>query len=341
MHELEELLKQLRSNPENGALKKKVRQWLYQNGEDPKTTSLLRSHWELLDDELPERDLDQLRTTLKDIHRKVSMESASSKNNKNKKRGINRISILKIAATLLIPILTYTTIEYGSHWHTAANTTELIAAKTGTETKHFFLPDSTEIWLNSESQLDYPSDFEHSKQRLVTLSGQAFFKVSHDANHPFVVQTSDVDIRVLGTSFDVSAYPEEERISTVLEEGAIALLNKEGKALDKLVPGEQAVFHTQRGDLNKMKVRTGDLTSWTSGKLIFYNTGIAEVVRKLERRFGYRISVSKELLEENPTYTFSIKHESIEEICQLICLSTDAEAIIEGKHIRLEKKQKR
>ncbi len=341
MHELEKLLKQLRSDPENAELKKRVRRWLAEHREDSKTTALLRSHWDLLDDELGERDLQQLRGTLEKIHHKVNLEPVSLKNKKNKKRRFSRHSVLKIAATLLLPILIYASIEYADSWLNSANTSELVMAKTGTQIKHFFLPDSTEVWLNSESHIKYTSDFQNNKQRLVSLSGQAFFKVYHDAEHPFVVQTSDMDIRVLGTSFDVSAYPEEQAISTVLEEGAIALSNKQGKSLDKLAAGEQAVFHRKSGTLEKIKGSSKELTSWRSGKLIFRDAGIAQVISKLERRFGYNISVSQELLEENPTYSFSIKDENIEEICQLICLATGARATIEGKHIRLEKKQKR
>ena len=72
-------------------------------------------------------------------------------------------------------------------------------------------------------------------------------------------------------------------------------------------------------------------------KLIFHNAGIAEVAQKLERRFGCTISISSELLEENPTYTFTVQHEDINEICRLIELSTNAKATINGKHIHFEK----
>ncbi len=335
MHELEELLKQLRSNPENKELKKKVRQWLYHNREDSKTTSLLRSHWDLLEKKMSERELKRLNTTLKVIHHKSGMTTTCFRNNKT--RRISRSTIFKIAATLFIPIMIYTVVEYGSPWGTRAEVAELIAEQTTTGNKHFFLPDSTEVWLNSESRLDYPSDFEQNKQRIVNLSGQAFFKVTHDADHPFIVQTSDMDIRVVGTSFDVAAYADEKHISSVLEEGAIVVLDKYGKALDRLFPGEKVLFNKQHKTLEKTKVKTENFTSWTSGKLVFHNAGIAEVVRKLERRFGYTISVSEEIMKKKPTYTFSVKDEKIEEICQLICLSTDAEAFVEGKHIRLEK----
>jgi ferric-dicitrate binding protein FerR (iron transport regulator) len=144
-------------------------------------------------------------------------------------------------------------------------------------------------------------------------------------------------IRVLGTSFDVSAYPDEQTISSTLEEGSIALFSKQGRQLGKLVPGEQVTFNIASSTLTKKKVKTSDLTSWTVGKLVFRDAGIAEVAHKLERRFGYTISISPELLEKNPTYTFTIQHEDINEICRLIELTTNAKVTIGGSHIQFEK----
>jgi hypothetical protein len=89
--------------------------------------------------------------------------------------------------------------------------------------------------------------------------------------------------------------------------------------------------------LTKVKVNTTDFTSWTTGKLVFRNAGIAEVSRKLERRFGCTLSFSEELLEEKPTYTFTVQHEEINEICRLIELSTNAKASVNGTNIHFEK----
>ncbi|MCG6191006.1 FecR family protein [Maribellus maritimus] len=332
MHKIQELLDRLRLNPVDNELRSEIRKLLRETIEDAQTSKLLKEHWSLLNTDLSENDLSRLDKILEEIHVKTNMKSPN-----NKKRYINRKKIIQIAATLLLPIAIYAGIHYfkkaGNNEHIVQITTEI----TYTKTKHFFLPDSTEVWLNSESQLNYPENFERQENRLVTLTGQAYFKVYHDAAHPFIVQTSQIDIRVLGTSFDVSAYPNEQTISSTLEEGSIALYNKTGNQLEKLVPGEQAVFNITNSTLVKNKIKTSDQTSWKVGKLVFRDTGITEVARKLERRFGYSISIDPELQRTNPTYTFTVQHESINEICRLIELSTNAKATIKDTHIFLEK----
>ena len=334
MHEFQELLDRLRSNPTDNKLKTKIRKWLRENPGDEQASRLLKNHWEMLYPDLSKSDLSRLDKLLEKIHEKASMKSSH-----HKKRYINHKKTLRIAATLLIPILIYSGIQYSIKFRNTENTGKLIIQTTSAKTQHFFLPDSTEVWLNSESRLNYSENLHKTKNRLVSLTGQAYFKVYHDAAHPFIVQTSQMDIRVLGTSFDVSAYPDEQTISSTLEEGSIALFSKQGKQLGKLVPGEQVTFNITRSTLTKKKVKTSDLTSWRAGKLVFRDAGIAEVARKLERRFGYTISISPELLEKNPTYTFTIQHEDINEICRLIELTTNAKVTIGGSYIQFEKKE--
>lgn len=335
MHEFQELLDQLRLHPANKELKRKIREWLYENPEDEQTSKLLKEHWELINIDLSENVLSRLNRVFEEIHVKANMKLPVPKD--NQRRYLNRTAILRIAATLLIPVLIYAGVDYFIKAGNTKNVRQLIVETTGVNNRHFFLPDSTEIWLDSASKLSYSQDLRDSKQRLVSLSGHAYFKVYHDTVHPFIVQTPQMDIRVLGTLFDVSAYADEQTISSTLEEGSIALFNKQGKQLDRLVPGEQAVFDIASSTLRREKVKTTDFTSWTVGKLVFRDTGIAEVAKKLERRFGYTISISPELLEENPTYKFVIQHEDINEICRLIELSTNARATINGKHINIEK----
>ncbi|SHF45758.1 FecR family protein [Mariniphaga anaerophila] len=336
MHEFQELLNQLRSNPANKELKKKIREWLSENPGNEQVLQLLKEHWELINTDLSESDFFRLNRVLAKIHVKANMK-LSVQRNSNHRRSINRRQIIQIAATLLIPVLTYVGIHYFIKADNTENASQLIVETTGAKIRHFFLPDSTEVWLNSESRLNYPENINKTKQRIVSLSGQAYFKVYHDAARPFAVQTLQMDIRVLGTSFDVSAYPDEQTISSTLEKGSIALFSKQGKQLEQLVPGEQAVFDIVSSTLKRENVKTTDFTSWTVGKLVFHNAGIIEVAQKLERRFGYTISISSELSEENPTYTFTVQHESINEICRLIELSTNARATIDGKHIHFEK----
>lgn len=331
-HKFEELISQLRQSPSDLVSKKKVQEWILQNPDDQECLESLKNHWDLLEDDLPESDVRQLDRLLENIHLQTGIRPSAQKLRNNK-----RIYLLKIAAALLFPVLIYSAFNHFRNIGNPESPNLLIVEQTNGETRHFFLPDSTEVWLNSDSRISYQKNLRKAGQRLVNLSGQAYFKVFHDSSHPFVVKTPQLDIRVLGTCFDVSAYPNDSLISSTLEEGLIALLDKNGKQLEKLVPGEQAVFNSTSSSLQKERVKTEEFTSWKSGKLIFRNAGIAEVAKKLEHRFGCTITISPELLNENPTYTFTIQQEEMEEICRLIELSTNAKAKIDGQHIQFEK----
>jgi len=150
------------------------------------------------------------------------------------------------------------------------------------------LSDGTLVWLNAGSYLIYPSTFT-GKRREVVLSGEAFFDVHGDPGHPFIVKTNALDVKVLGTRFNVSAYPEDSVIRTVLEKGAVAVhLNEPGwfgKDL-KLVPNQMAVYNKNSRETEVRKVNTGSYSSWTNGLLSFENTDLRGVIRKIERYYN-------------------------------------------------------
>src|SRR5437773_11061947 len=120
-----------------------------------------------------------------------------------------------------------------------------IEAKKGARS-YMLLPDGTKVWLNSDSKLEYKDNFNDSI-REVTLSGEAYFDVVKDAAHPFIVHTSDIDIRVLGTAFNVKSYPKESSIETTLIHGLIEVTNKKLPGSPKVIlnPHEKLVFRKQ------------------------------------------------------------------------------------------------
>src|SRR5699024_2281168 len=119
-----------------------------------------------------------------------------------------------------------------------------VTTKAGSKTK-IMLPDGTKVWLNADSKLTYPNDFQHIPKREVTLVGEAYFKVKHDAEHPFVIHTKGLTVRDIGTEFNLKAYPDDENSSLSLIEGSVSvsLINDKDKDLI-LKPGEKVVYHT-------------------------------------------------------------------------------------------------
>lgn len=157
------------------------------------------------------------------------------------------------------------------------------------------LADGTHIWLNSGSQLSYPSRFK-TNSREVYLTGEAFFDVTADANKPFYVMTRDFKIKVLGTKFNVSSYSEDRTIQTVLLKGKVSAgKNKLFAETIDLYPGERIVYDKEGDSIAKGKVDVQLYTSWINGYLIFDNEPTTEVFKKLERYYNQRIISSGEL----------------------------------------------
>ena len=127
------------------------------------------------------------------------------------------------------------------------------------------LADGTRVWLNSESELHFPLQFG-GEQRIVQLTGEAYFEVAKDAAHPFVVEVCDSKIQVLGTGFNVRSYSEEGQIVTTLVEGAVCFESIEDRVI--LKPGEQSILDKE-GQLQKRVVEVYPFVAWKEGRFIF------------------------------------------------------------------------
>lgn len=153
------------------------------------------------------------------------------------------------------------------------------------------LNDGSIVWLNAGSSLVYPSVFSN-KTREVVLFGEAFFSVAKNVDKPFIVQTSALEIQVLGTEFNVSAYPEDNIIQTVLKEGSVAIRRKGAARNEKdiiLIPNQLASFNKTTRLSEVTNVNTEFYTSWTEGLLTFENRDLNRVIKSLERFYDISI----------------------------------------------------
>ncbi|MEI7829116.1 MAG: FecR domain-containing protein [Prolixibacteraceae bacterium] len=153
-----------------------------------------------------------------------------------------------------------------------------------------FLADGTRIWINSETHLTIPSVFT-SKERVVKLSGEAFFSVAKDASQPFRVEVKGQQIEVLGTTFNVRAYDNSGEIETTLETGQIKLLAGNQTAL--LQPGEQSIFDKNSNKLTIEKVDPLNFSSWKNGRYEFHNKDLTEVFKIVERWYDVEITMDE------------------------------------------------
>lgn len=246
---------------------------------------------------------------------------------KSKKRWI--IYLRQIAAVLLVSVSFTFLYNYIIRINKPVEVSEQIIyqeikAAFGTQTK-LLLSDGTNIWLNSGSTLRFPASFNNLDERRVELNGEGYFEVIKNDSKPFIVNTSELDVKVYGTSFNVSAYDEYNSITVALVEGKVSLVkerNGEQKELIILNPNEVVKYNTEETkmyhstclDMYKYK-------AWKDGYIMFYNDPIDNVIRRLQKWYNVEIIIEDKALQ-NYRFTATFVDESLEQTLKLLSLSS-------------------
>jgi len=166
------------------------------------------------------------------------------------------------------------------------------------------LPDGSAVKLNSASSLTY--DFSDRSVRKVSLTGEAFFEVSKDKSKPFIVQVGELNIEVLGTSFNVSSYGEGNLIETSLLEGSIKLSGENLAHYYVLHPSEKAIYNRETKTIRIEPTDNGDETAWMQNRLVFDSEPLVSVIDKIERWYGVNIDLQcPEIAQDKISGSFS------------------------------------
>lgn len=192
-----------------------------------------------------------------------------------------------VAAAVAAGVIVYQSFQVRDFRNMYADSSVMVEAPDGSKTR-IVLPDSSTVWLNAGSSLRYSFDPEE-KERKVSLRGEGFFEVRHDESKPFIVSSSNLDVRVLGTKFNYCDYPEDSIAEVSLTEGRIALSDRTGKEL-VMSPDESAVFNKMSGTMTVGK-STYKADEWITGNLTFDEVPLLEIVRRLERTYSVRIRI--------------------------------------------------
>jgi transmembrane sensor len=188
------------------------------------------------------------------------------------------------------------------------------------------LSDNTVVWLNAGSRLVYPTLFR-DKTREVLLFGEAYFEVAKNPEKPFIVKTSDLDIRVLGTKFNVSAYAEDNVVQTVLKEGSVAVRRIGAGLFEKdivMLPNQMAAFNKTTGETKVKEVDTDYYILWTKGLISFEEIDFVRVIKKLERFYNISISFSdnqKEIMRISGKLDLKQSRKEVMEYLEKVSLS--------------------
>jgi transmembrane sensor len=209
----------------------------------------------------------------------------------------------------------------------------MIEIKASAEKKEFFLPDGSKIWLNRNSSLSYPQNFNF-EERKVILKGEAFFDVKKADGKKFVIYGFDSRTEVVGTSFNVKAY-ENEKVTVSVVTGRVAFSSeKDETSRIYLEPGEKGTL--EKGEkIIKEKIENPNATAWKNNLLIFNNTNLKDVVSTLKDYFGRDITVANAQIL-NCRFTGTFEAPELEEVLEILSTSINSSYQIKEGHVILD-----
>jgi transmembrane sensor len=294
--------------------------------------------------------------------------SSEKKYQPERKKGIFSYKYLRLAASWLIFFVLGSSVMYflKSKPDNLLSNRVIISVPLGGRSD-VILPDGSKVWLNAGTQIAYNNDFG-VKTRSLDLTGEAYFDVAKDKNHPFIVNASALKIVALGTRFNVKAYPEENNVLTTLEEGKIdvqlikangeiastilmpnenILFHKSGEKLEKSVTKEEVktvVENTETPEINPIaplelkvikNVNTQLFTSWKDERWIIENESFGTLAPMFERRFNVKIIFSDEEVKHN-SFNGTIQNETIEQLMTALKLTSPIDFEISKDTIKLK-----
>lgn len=197
------------------------------------------------------------------------------------------------------------------------------------------LSDGTKVWLNSETTLRYPVQFI-GEERKVELTGEAFFEVARNEKVPFLVESGDQTVKVLGTEFNISSYKENSLISTTLVKGSVEVFikNKPDKK-QTLVPNEQITISKIDGLISKQKVNPYQYIAWKDGRFVFDDQNLCEIMKTLSKWYNVDVVFAREELK-NFRFTGNLeRYSDFGEVLKKIQKTNEVEFTIENKQITI------
>lgn len=239
-------------------------------------------------------------------------------------------------AIVLLGLITVTAYWQGSRQIQSNFSDIVVEAPLGSKTK-LTLPDGSTVWLNAGSKMVYSQGFGVSDRRLV-FQGEGYFEVEKNDEMPFLVQTHDVNVTVVGTKFNFRNYPEDEEAVVELLEGKVALENQlKEEVVRYLSPNEKMVLHKATGEMDITSTKVKEATLWTESILLFDEDLLPDIVRELERSYHVQIEIENEDLKQTRFYgQFNLLEQTIYDVLDMLSETGKLKYHEEGKVIYLK-----
>lgn len=239
-------------------------------------------------------------------------------------------------AIVLLGLITVTAYWQGSRQIQSNFSDIVVEAPLGSKTK-LTLPDGSTVWLNAGSKMIYSQGFGVSDRRLA-FQGEGYFEVEKNDEMPFLVQTHDVNVTVVGTKFNFRNYPEDEEAVVELLEGKVALENQlKEESVRYLSPNEKMVLHKATGEMDITSAKVKEATLWTENILLFDEDLLQDIVRELERSYHVQIEIENEDLKQTRFYgQFNQLEQNIYDVLDMLSETGKLKYHEEGKVIYLK-----
>ena len=203
------------------------------------------------------------------------------------------------------------------------------------EMKYLLLPDSTQVWLNVASTIEFPETFSNIRE--VTLHGEAFFDVKHAAEHPFLIHTGNVTTKVLGTAFNIKAYPGQPDVVVSVKRGKVEV-RKNDQVVATLTMGQEVAVKAavQQSAVGVLKLN--NVAAWTRGELSYSSRTLGDVLQDLERNYNVSIEITDSSLAAEIITTSFRRDIGVEEALDILCQLTNATLRNEAGKYRINRK---
>ncbi len=235
------------------------------------------------------------------------------------------------AAVILMMIGTFSYLSYNAGYHRQSSQLVKLENPLGTKTS-LTLPDGSKVTLNAGSTLSYPTVFT-GKERKVSIEGEGYFEVQHDANHPFIVKANDVYVKVLGTKFNVKAYNDESNIDVTLSEGRVQVSLENGISAVQMIPMDQVIFDKFKRTFTKRNIDVKSYIGWKDNRLYFNNETFGTIARQLERKFNVHIHIQSDRLRNTVFTGDFVRGENLDEILKVMTYDERISCKWDGDHI--------
>ena len=285
-------------------------QWLKASADHRFTAQTIEKAWELGEGEEPELNID-LDADFALLEERILADEEAEKTEAivrpiGRKTPYWQIAAA-IAALLVFAFLTRNYLTSSEQWNTLAT-----VANASLEQQ---LADGSRVWLNENSQLEYPSEFAGGERR-IRLNGEAFFEVTKDASKPFIIETGSGEVKVLGTSFSVRDHAKETTLEVAVVTGKVQLKGKTSEKVIVMTAGQSGLLDKQKKVLTK-QLQSNNAAAWHTRELAFNEIPMREAIQDLEAFYDIQIKVENEALLNCP-FTSTFKNQTIEAVMETL-----------------------